>query len=231
MPSSQHEDTFEEEDLDWCVDKDPALCAMSTAEIVEAVAAGTLSREARAWRVGLEAWAKISEIPELAGALDPDDALALRETAVTPPAVEITQLSSLYDDGEGDEGAASVLGRSAEDRRRWKAEHVQRGAFGRIRGALFEARWVFAGAAVAAASIGLSMVSSGPAAAAETARSSASSALARVVAKAAVASSEAEAKQRSAALAAARERPVSARSEPGQKRLRGRGARARGSAK
>lgn len=231
MPSSQHEDTIEEEDLDWCVDKDPALCAMSTAEILAAIAAGTLSREARAWRMGLEAWAKISEIPELAGALDPDDTLALRETAVTPPAVEITQLSSLYDDAESDEGAASVLGRSADDRRRWRAERVPQGAFGRLRGALFEARWVFAGAAVAAVSIGLSMVSSGPVEDATTARSSACSALVQAVDRAASDFSALEAKQRSASLAAARERPVSSRSEPGQKRLRGRGARAPGSAK
>src|SRR5262245_47769806 len=78
-----------ESDPDWCVDLKPELCAMTTEELWWAAATGRVTPETRAWRIGLEAWERLRDIPELAAAFEPEPA---NDTAVTPPAVEITAL-------------------------------------------------------------------------------------------------------------------------------------------
>jgi hypothetical protein len=180
-------------DLDWCVDRSPALCAMTTADLWVAAASGELSRATRAWRIGLECWTRLDEIPELAGAFDAAEPDGERETAVTPLAIEIDvppslppPLPPLFPAREPRASVAAVSQRpdvlAAVAPDRWAtraaapAPDLFPGMFaGRLRGALVSARWIAAGCAIATASIGLSVLHAvvPPPAEAQVARASA----------------------------------------------------------
>lgn len=188
----------------------PALCAMTTTELRSAVASGKVSRDTRAWRVGLEAWAKLPEIPEIAGAFEASEPEAPSETAATPPAVEIVALP------QAEEGARSPQPPQARVIPLVPVRPRRRAA-ARAREVLFEARWAFAGAAVAAASIGLSLMGATPTSPLLEARASASGDVGRVVAGAAL-SVERRALSREAASKAAAATTIKA--EAGQRRMR-----------
>jgi hypothetical protein len=148
-------------DLDWCVDRRPSLCAMSTAEVWAAAVDGRVDRDMRAWRIGLECWTRLAEIPELAGAFEPYEPEPVSDAAVTPPAVEITSLpmrdtsagatSPVVWGGAAWGGAAAVVSGPEPLPQRYAFE-------GRLRGALVGARWIAAGCAIAVASLGLSLL-------------------------------------------------------------------------
>lgn len=180
-------------DLDWCVDRSPALCAMTTADLWVAAASGELSRATRAWRIGLECWTRLDEIPDFAGAFDASEPEGERETAVTPLAVEIDvppalppALLQTLPAREPRGSVAAVSQRSEELASavfdRWASRaaapppELFPGMFAsRLRGALVSARWIAAGCAIATASIGLSVlnVAVPPSPQAEVARASA----------------------------------------------------------
>lgn len=202
-------------DLDWCVDVNATLSAMTTTELLSAIAEGKVSRDTRAWRPGLEAWSRLCEIHELARAFDPQDADPMSETGVTPPAIEIISLTPHATDVG--QVHPSVWGRASRNR----GGGPWAGSPGtRVRGALIDARWIVAGAAIAATFIGLSLAGTSrpePRFMAQ-AGSGASDACAAVVA--AAAALEAKPAHRSGI-----ERVASSPwAEPGQRRLRnGRG--------
>lgn len=83
------EHALEEPKLTWAVDHHGELSALSTFDLWYALNVGSLSRNARVWRVGREAWTPVIEVPELACALRADDAPMPERTtldyAVQPP--------------------------------------------------------------------------------------------------------------------------------------------------
>jgi len=219
-------------DLDWCVDLRPLLCAMSTADLWAAAVDGKVDRDMRAWRLGLECWTRLADIPEVAGAFEPLEPLEslelapMSEAAVTPPAVEITSLPMLdrsppvtspVEWAGASRGGAAV---APPELLPWREVIA-----GRLRGALIGARWIAAGSAIAGAFIGLSLVSTAPPEpreVAQVAQASTGVTVARAVGIAARPPA-------SSRLGAASRVAGPSRAEPGQRRLRaGRGqARAR----
>ncbi len=87
------EHALDEPKLTWAVDCEGELSALSTFDLWYALNVGSLSRSARVWRVGREAWTPVLEVPELACALRADDAPPVERTtmdyAVKPPAFEL----------------------------------------------------------------------------------------------------------------------------------------------
>ena len=87
------EHALDEPKLTWAVDCEGELSALSTFDLWYALNVGSLSRSARVWRVGREAWKPVLEVPELACALRADDAPPVERTtmdyAVKPPAFEL----------------------------------------------------------------------------------------------------------------------------------------------
>lgn len=59
---------------DWCVDFGARLVTMTTFELWIAIASGEVGSTIRVWREGMECWARVIELPELACAIRLEDA-------------------------------------------------------------------------------------------------------------------------------------------------------------
>jgi hypothetical protein len=51
---------------EWCVELGDVIAAMCTSELEEAIARGDVTQVMRVWRMGLEAWTPVEDLPELA---------------------------------------------------------------------------------------------------------------------------------------------------------------------
>ena len=51
---------------DWCVELGDVLAAMASDELVDAIDRGDVTPTMRVWRLGLDGWTPVEQLPELA---------------------------------------------------------------------------------------------------------------------------------------------------------------------
>jgi hypothetical protein len=51
---------------EWCVELGDVIAAMCTSDLTAAIERGDVTQVMRVWRMGLEAWTPVHELPELA---------------------------------------------------------------------------------------------------------------------------------------------------------------------
>lgn len=81
IDEDEHQDVFCPPP-EWCVDMGSSISAMTSFELWMALASGELGPKTRVWGLGMDNWEKVSDVPELAHALE--DSLSL---APPPPVI------------------------------------------------------------------------------------------------------------------------------------------------